>query len=179
MAAHRNLLTADDVDLIREVVAAEVRKRKLALQPPSLDVVDLGAGGMTSALAVLAEAPHARIVSVDHSPEAILNGWTVMFAAGQLDQHDRWRGVVCDAADWASHHPFGVDVLLLDTGHERADTERELAAWLPLLSPGVPVWIHDYVGEHDGVRLAVDAAVERGALTVERQHGLGIALRVP
>jgi hypothetical protein len=69
-----------------------------------------------------------------------------------------------------------VDLLFVDSSHERADTIREVEAWRPALAPGAIVAFDDY--EHPGypgVREAIDElglpGEQAGSLFVYRAAG--------
>jgi len=66
----------------------------------------------------------------------------------------------------AEAHPGGVELLFVDSTHERAATLAELRAWEPRLAPGAVVALHDY-GHPDfpGVAEAVRAVGQVGKLT--------------
>ncbi len=72
--------------------------------------------------------------------------------------------------------PGTVDLLYIDSSHEREQTIAEVRAWAPHLRPGAPVLLDDYVhSEFQGVREAVaelglDGQL-RGKVFVHRHRG--------
>ena len=71
-----------------------------------------------------------------------------------------------EGAAGAQSHPGGVELLFVDSTHERDATLAELRAWEPCLAPGGVVALHDY-GHPDfpGVAEAVRALGRVGKLT--------------
>ena len=71
-----------------------------------------------------------------------------------------------EGAAGAEAHPGGVELLFVDSTHERDATLAELRAWEPRLAPGAVVALHDY-GHPDfpGVAEAVRALDRVGQLT--------------
>lgn len=165
LAVTRRFLDYEDVDLIREMVAMLPVDR-------DVQVVDLGAGSGTTALAVLAERrERIAVVTVDHSGEALRWAGLAVKNAYGLEQ---WHGVEADSVDEAgAFADESVDLLLLDTSHEYEPTVTELNAWLPKVRPGSPVWLHDYRGEYPGVPRAVEEFVAAGRLRLHAVRGLG------
>jgi predicted O-methyltransferase YrrM len=69
--------------------------------------------------------------------------------------------------------PQPVDLLYIDSSHERDETISEVRAWQPHLRPGAPVLFDDYTNPHfPGVQEAVEelglAGQQRGTLFVHR-----------
>lgn len=173
IAESRGLLTAEDVDLIRELA------RQL---PAPAEVVDLGVGGGTSALAVLVEARPGDVFVTSYDIDEQNLHWAGV-AMRNEGREDDWAGHLRPSLDGVRDFADGtLDLILLDTSHEYDDTVAELAAWLPKLRDGVGLmWCHDYVGDYVGCRRAIDEAVAAGAayIVVPPGRGLGVVLGRP
>jgi predicted O-methyltransferase YrrM len=142
-------------------------------------VVDLGAGSGTTAGAVFAERPFARVWTFDID-EAALNWAGAFVAALDPPVATRWHPMLMDSAAAVWPYRAGqLDMLMIDSSHEYAHTVAELAAWLPMLRPGGLVWCHDYRGTYPGVTQAVDEAVARGEVELIAVRGLGWGGRKP
>lgn len=170
LAASRMYLLEDDVDAIQSLVAA--------LPDGPILVVDLGAGSGTTALAVLDVRDDASIITVDNDRSAL--DWAGAAVRNTYPDAD-WRPMHADAAVAATFVPDPIALLLHDAGHGRDDVARDLEAWLPLLAPGTPVWVHDYAPapaswgqpHYPGVAEAIADLVARGMLIESGTHGLG------
>lgn len=177
LALSRNFLTVADVELLKR--CARTLPRSYTVQ-----VIDLGCGSGTTALAILEAHPRADVVSYDISQDNL--NWTeeLLKRCGYID---RWQGYRVDAVS-AAQGWIGskVDAVMLDASHLYQETLAELKAWVPLVRRRGWVWCHDYQGDggmaegENGVRRAVDEYVsENQRLFTDRTvHGLGIALHV-
>lgn len=165
LATARAFLRLEDVDFIRDVAHS---------LPENPIVVDLGAGGGTTALAVFAQRDDARILTVDEAEEALSSCEAVVTNIGR---RAHWVGWLADSVEAASSFDREADLIMLDTSHAYEHTVREIEAWLPKLKPGGVFWFHDYVdiGNGYGVDRAVDEAVRRGELSIMDVAGLGAA----
>jgi len=165
LACTRRFLDWEDVDLIRELTAQLTGERKV-------EVVDLGSGSGTTALAVLAErTKRLRIISIDHDLTAL--HWAQQ-AIANVGHSDCVEFLLADTTQAAHGFLSNIDFLLIDSSHEYAHTKAELAAWIPKVHNGGFVWLHDYRGPYPGVKRAIDE--ERG-LTQIGIKGLGWAGR--
>ncbi|MFO7534533.1 MAG: class I SAM-dependent methyltransferase [Kiritimatiellia bacterium] len=114
------------------------------MQQPRL-IVELGTRGGESTRALLAAASvvNARMLSLDINECGGI----------ELTHRDRWSFVKCDDVtfgltgldEWCRQEGLEpkVDVLFIDTSHKYEHTKRELAAWMPRLSEGGLVMLHD------------------------------------
>jgi predicted O-methyltransferase YrrM len=162
------MIKLDDVDLIADLCA------KLPTDK-CLRIVDLGAGVGCTALAAFCGLPNRDVVliSVDRNWGALKDTQTQVEAIDRLPQ---WRGIISPAVEAAEF--FGdrtVDFLMVDTLHYYESTRAEIEAWLPKLTPGGIIWVHDYIFEHKGVQQAVDALVAEGYLRPYKVQGAGWA----
>lgn len=172
LAASRGMLVAEDVDLIREMVAS--------LPPGPIRIVELGAGSGTTAGAVLVERPDAYLWTIDISAEAL--DWADRFLAQSGLTTGAWHRWESDSVLAAASFDVSesIDMLLIDSSHEYEHTVAELEAWLPLLRTGGGlIWLHDYAGAYPGVTRAVDEAEMRGEIELIDQRGLGWGGRKP
>ena len=179
LALSRGLLVTEDVDLIREAVAMLPQDRPVL-------VVDLGAGSGTSALSVFAERSHGiAVVTVDKSEVALASSGDAIRGSGFGELWSFIRSDSWDGPDLlpAQHRGVPIDLLLVDAGHAEHEVRRDVAAWLPLVRPGAPVWFHDYVGSWNlagvapedlpQVKPVVDELVAAGVLEPVKEAGWG------
>ncbi len=167
LAASRRFLVAEDVDLIAAAVA-ELPVDRI------VQVLDLGAGSGTTALSVFcARAENIHVLTVDHDPVALASTRECMTNAGFV-QH--WQGILAKSNGLATVLPYVaglIDLLLVDADHTYEGVRSDLEAWLPLVRPGAPVWMHDYTAEYPGCMQAIDEAVAAGRLVPDRMAGWG------
>lgn len=180
LAASRNMLVAEDVDLIREMVSNFKSDEALL-------AVDLGAGAGTTALAIFAERQvGVRVISVDHNPESL--HWAGV-AVSNIGRAGQWQGVLSYAAAEAlvAQEAVGgvrLGLLLVDDDHSRDGVLMACRHFLPLVSEAGAVWFHDYASaigripgvteEYPGVRQAVEEMVAAGILSIIEARGLGV-----
>lgn len=179
LAASRGLLCEEDVDLIREGVRLLPADRDLFL-------VDLGAGSGTSALSIFCErAERIQVVTIDSDPVALASAGEAIRGSGYGDlwtplESVSWEAVPLLAVE---HSNRLIDMLLVDADHSKEGLEADIAAWLPLVRAGAPVWFHDYKPTDGGwwpaVALVLDGMVARGELEAIRVAGWGYLCRKP
>jgi len=139
----------------------------LALARGRRRVVELGTATGWTAISLALADPGRTVVSYDvaHRPEP--ERYLRLAGAGA---RGRIRLEVRDAAEGpADRAP--VDLLYIDSSHERAPTIAQVHAWRPVLGPGAVVIFDDYTHpDYPGVREAVDelglAGERRGTLFV-------------
>jgi predicted O-methyltransferase YrrM len=136
-------------------LAPDSLARLIELAAPARHVVELGtAMGWTTGGLALARSD--RTVS-SYDP-VVYDGRTHYLEL--LPPADR-RRIDLHAAQGSSGPPPGgrpVDLLFVDSSHEREETVAEFAVWRPLLSPGAPVAFHDYRNPaYPGIRQAIHA----------------------
>lgn len=161
LAADNKMLEQEDVDLILDICAKMPKGGRVL-------VADIGAGVGTTALAALVGLADCMVISVDTDGNSIASARRIAKEMGRaLD----WMGHVATAVEVAGWYADdSIDLLMLDTLHYYETTRAELEAWLPKTC-GV-IWVHDYEGEHDGVRRAVDALVSEGRMRETERRGL-------
>lgn len=155
LAASRRYITEEDVDDIQGLVEQLPFIREV-------NVLDLGAGSGTTALAVFcARRLGISVLSVDKSQEALDWAWLNLKALPDVENLD-WRGVNCQVQDLVGWE-HTIDLLLHDAGHSYEDVKEDLELLLPMMKPGSMIWVHDYkpmVGaaeEYPGVAKALEA----------------------
>jgi predicted O-methyltransferase YrrM len=163
LAVSRRMLDWEDVDLIQSMVGSLGEDPRIA---------DLGAGSGTTAAAIYAVRPLARVVTVDIVEENL--DWASLFLKNCNYSRDRWTALLSDSVEAAASFEDGeLDMLMIDTSHEYEPTVRELVAWLPKLRKQGLVWLHDYRGVYPGVTRAVNEAIADGRLVQADVRGLG------
>jgi|SRR3990167_3049178 len=176
LAATRNMLVAEDVDLIRELTR---------LLPVDKDVLvaNFGSGSGTTALAVFAERKeHIHIVSVDIDPNLLTYCSQVVERIGCTHSHTIFAGDTSKPdfrqKEWKVLNA-PLDLLLIDTSHKLVEIRHELAVWLPKLVAGGYLWMHDYEKSPDGdnlfpdVKKAVGEVLTRGLVQTYKKVGCG------
>lgn len=104
-------------------------------------VVELGtATGWTTAALLLAD-PQRRVESYDPVVQANRDRYLGLLPA---KARARARLVQAPGAEGAAEAQDGVELLFVDSTHERAGTVAEVEAWRPRLATGALVVLHDY-----------------------------------
>jgi len=124
-------------------------------------VAELGtAVAWTTAALALAD-PGRRVVSFDPVVQPHRDAYLRLLPASA---RERIELVAAPGAEGAAHATEPVDLLFIDSTHERDDTIAEVEAWRPRLAPGAVVVFHDYDNPaFPGVRAAVEALGLSGA----------------
>lgn len=136
LARSRQFACEADIDLIQWLVSK---------YRPTHTVI-LGAGSGTMSLAWL-EVPEAQLTmaltSIDNDIAALQ--WEAL--AWEHAGHVRSENVVqlrWDSAEAAELFDEPLDLLIVDADHSHEGVMRDLEAWLPKISPGGLVMLHDY-----------------------------------
>jgi len=117
-------------------------------------VVELGVrcGDSTAAILCALRETGGHLYSCD------IQDWPetrqTMAAAG-LDS--RWQFYVTNDMEWGRKWTEPIDVLFIDSSHERLHTEEELRMFGPHVREGGLILLHDTVSFREGVQAAVDA----------------------
>jgi predicted O-methyltransferase YrrM len=124
-------------------------------------VVELGtAVGWTTGALALAD-PARRVLSFDPVAQPHRDAYLRLLHARA---RARIRLVQAAGADGAGHADDPVDLLFVDSTHERDATIAEVEAWRAHLAPGAIIVLHDYDNPaFPGVRAAVEALALPGA----------------
>ncbi len=127
------------------------------------EVVELGTGPAWTAIALALPDPARRVTSYDPVVHEHREDYLALVPERV---RERIRFVALEGVAGAADHPGGVELLFVDSTHERAATLAELRAWEPRLADGALVALHDY-GHPDfpGVAEAVRELGVEGAAT--------------
>ena len=128
-------------------------------------VVELGTASGWTAISLLIADPHREVVSYDPFERREPHLYLDLVATSV---RDRLTLVLADG-DTGPQGDRPVDLLYIDTTHERADTIREFQAWRPVLHEGAVVIFDDFThSDFPGVK----EAVQQLGLSGEEQDGL-------
>ena len=105
------------------------------------EVVELGTGPAWTAIALAIADPARRVTSYDPVVHEHRDDYLALVP---VRVRERIRFVAVDGAAGAAAHAGGVELLFVDSTHERAATLAELRAWEPRLVDGALVALHDY-----------------------------------
>jgi hypothetical protein len=137
-------------------------------------VVELGTATGWTAITLALEDRQRRVVTYDPHERPEPQRYLALVGA---DVRARVELVVAPGAS-GPRDSEPVDLLYIDSSHERDQTIAEVNAWQPQLRPGATVLFDDYSHpQHPGVREAVDAlgldGEQQGTLFVHRHpmHG--------
>lgn len=126
-------------------------------------VVELGSATGWTAIALALSDPERTVLSFD--PVAYPRRERYLALAG--GDVARRLEFVQGPGEQGAHRAHDVELLFVDSSHEREPTLRELAAWRPRLAPGALVVLDDYGNPRfPGIRAAVE---ELGLPGFERQ----------
>jgi predicted O-methyltransferase YrrM len=159
--AHREALRADDKFTLLSVTRADELGRLIKLAHGRRYVVELGTATAWTAIALALADPQRRVVTYD--PTVWEGRDRYLALAGSARQ--RIALVQQPGASGPPPDSPPVELLFIDSSHEREDTLAEFAAWREALAPGAIVAFHDY-GEpaYPGVAEAVVALGLEGEL---------------
>ena len=104
-------------------------------------VVELGTGPGWTAISLALADPARRVTSFDPVVHEHRDAYLALVPPAT---RERVRFVRAEGAAGAADHPGGVELLFVDSTHERAATVAELRAWEPRLASGATVVLHDY-----------------------------------
>lgn len=162
--AHR---AGDSFSLASAARPAELAQL-LSLARDRTSVVELGTGTAWSAVALALEDPGRRVVSYDPSVrperEAYLN-----LAAPSVRARIELRAESDSQGPRDGDRP--VEMLFIDSSHEREAVKAAFLAWKDALEPGAVVAVHDY--DHPGYPGVREAVAELG-LSGEQSGGIFI-----
>lgn len=111
-------------------------------------VVDLGTLNGLSCTALCAVVGDERVTTIDHwechakpvgAPERNFESLKALGLNPRFKDSESWQ-----VPEWIDQ----VAMIFIDTTHEEQVLKSELAAWLPLLTPGGVVALHDYDRSH-------------------------------
>jgi predicted O-methyltransferase YrrM len=138
----------------------------LALARGRRHVVELGTGTAWTAIVLAVADPARRVITYDPEQRAQTTSYLQLAGAAA-----RGRIELRGQADSTGPHDFDhpVELLFIDSSHERAATAAAYRAWLAALAPGALVVFHDY--DHPGYP-GVSEAIAELELTGEIREGL-------
>lgn len=128
-------------------------------------VVELGTGPGWTAIALALDDPDRRVVTYD----PVEHEHRAEYLALAPRARERIEWVAAEGASGAGASTEPVDLLFVDSTHEREPTLAEFAAWRPRLAPGAVVAFHDY-GHPDFP--GVEEAIRELGLEGERRGGM-------
>ena len=105
------------------------------------EAVELGTGPAWTAIALALADSERRVTSYD---PVVHDHRDEYLGLVPVAVRERIRFVAAEGAAGATGHAGGVELLFVDSTHERAATVDELRAWEPCLAPGAVVVLHDY-----------------------------------
>jgi predicted O-methyltransferase YrrM len=119
-------------------------------------VVELGTGTAWTSISLLLADRGRALVSYDSFERTERNLYLRLVPA---ELRDRLEFVHMPGAE-GPHNYRMIDLLYIDSSHEREDTIREVEAWRPALAPGALIVFADY--DHPGYSGVREAASELG-----------------
>jgi predicted O-methyltransferase YrrM len=164
---------SNDVFSIASATRPAATRVLLELAAGSELAVELGTGTGWTAITLAVADPHRRVVSYDIPDLSREIGPQHYLALIGPDVRERIELVVGPGSVHAEK-PGPVDLLYIDSSHEREQTIQEVQAWQPHLRPGAAVIFDDYTNpDFPGVREAIEqlglAGEVRGNLFVHRR----------
>ncbi|HEV2973522.1 MAG TPA: class I SAM-dependent methyltransferase [Solirubrobacteraceae bacterium] len=151
--AWRRALKCDDRFSLASAARPAELAELLALARGRRAVVELGTGTAWSALALALDDPARRIVSYDPSVRSERERYLALAPRGARERIEL-RAEPDSAGPHAGDRP--VELLFVDSEHEREPVLAAFAAWRDALAPGASVVFHDYGHpDYPGVREAV------------------------
>lgn len=132
-------------------------------------VVELGTATGWTAITLALDDPTRQVVTYDPWDRPELHRYLEMVGRGVRERIE----IVTAEGATGPRDEGRVDLLYIDSSHEREPTVAEVRAWQPYLSPGAPVLFDDYTHpEFPGVRQAVEEldlqGETRGKLFIHR-----------
>jgi predicted O-methyltransferase YrrM len=170
--ARRAARAAGDEFSIVSATRPDDLARLLRLARGRRQVVELGTGTAWTTISLALADPERRVTGFDPVVRPEREGYLRL-----VGPRTRARIELVDAP--GARGPIGdqpVDLLFVDSSHEREETVREFQAWRPALAPGALVVFDDYDHpDYPGVGEAVAAldlpGERRGTLFVYRTPG--------
>jgi predicted O-methyltransferase YrrM len=135
-------------------------------------IVEIGTATGWTAITLALHDPGCRVVTYDAFERIEQQRYLGLV---RPDVRERIEVVIAPGSTGPRDRP-PVDLLYIDSSHEREQTVAEVRAWRPYLSPGALVIFDDYVHpDYPGVRQAVEELAldgeRRGELFVHRHAG--------
>jgi predicted O-methyltransferase YrrM len=144
----------------------------LAVARSARRVIELGTGSGWTAISLALAEPGRRVVSYDPEIRPLRESYLRLVAP---EAQSRVHLVAARGDRGPVDDDDAVDLLYVDSAHDREGTIREIEAWRPVLKPDSIIVFDDYSHEgYPGVKEAVQALGLAGA-----QHGTLFVHRVP
>ncbi len=151
--AYRHALRADDRFSVSSAARPAELAQLLELARARRAVVELGTGTAWSAIALALDDRARRIVSYDPAVRAERDAYLAL-AGARVRERIELRAEPDSAGPHAGD--ASVELLFIDSEHEREPVLSAFAAWRDALAPGAIVVFHDYAHPaYPGVRDAV------------------------
>jgi hypothetical protein len=134
--------------------------------------VELGTGTAWTAIALALADPEREVMSFDVGAFPEREEYLSLVDAAT---RRRINLVVAPGSTGPDLCPRPVELLYIDSSHEREQTIAEVRAWKSVLAPGAPIVFDDYVNEEwPGVREAIEElglpGEQRGTLFVHHHE---------
>ena len=135
-------------------------------------VVELGTATAWTAITLALEDPQRHVVTYDLLDRPERDRYLALVGT---DVRSRITLVIGPGSS-GPRDPAPIDLLYIDSSHEREETIAEVRAWQPYLQPGALVMFDDYGHpDYPGVREAIEQlgldGEQRGELFVHRHRG--------
>jgi predicted O-methyltransferase YrrM len=121
----------------------------LALARGARVVVEIGTGNAFTSILLARQFPRARIVTIDPIEHRHRGRYVELM--GVVESVEFWRR----RGDEGPDELMGIDLVFIDSSHEREDTLSEFRAWEPAVRHGGVVAFHDYGAGWPGVDAAI------------------------
>lgn len=138
-----NYLSHNEIDFLTRLVKT---------LPDSPNVINIGAGGGTSALTFLLARPDLHLITIDIQNEVTpvggLGNEKLLLDSSGGDYAERYQAIHGDSKlvgrEWSEH---GVDMVFIDGGHSYDECKGDISVWLPCVKMGGVIAVHDYAKE--------------------------------
>ena len=160
LRARRRARRAGDAFSLSSALRPQKLAELLAVAAQRRTVVELGTGTGWTTIALALADPARTVVSYD----PVARGRAAYLALVAPSVRARISFVTAPAEDGPGD-VLGVELLFIDSSHEREPTLAQVAVWRPALAPGALVVFDDYGHpDYPGVAQAVDALGATGAV---------------
>lgn len=122
-------------------------------------VVELGTGTAWTTVALVVADPQRQVTSYDVVSRPEREQYLTLLSSQARDRIE----LIDEPGVTGPTSPRPVELLYVDSSHEREQTVAEVKAWAPVLEPGAMVVFDDYVHpDYPGVRQAIEEMGLRG-----------------